>query len=415
MACRAAPRRRRRAPRGRAAAATRARGRARTGSATDRVQHAVAVGAAERRRGGRRSPRAPARSRARATSAGSTPFSARAGAGSPGWLATWPRAWTPRVGAAGDGERDRLAAHGAERLLEHSCTVRRPGWRAQPAKSVPSYSSSSRAARALPALARDDHQVVGADPQRAVVRLVAARARARASRARICAKSSAESASRAAASVGARVRERATNSSGESAFQSSVRRSISTSSREAARTARARSPRRPTPRGSGGSGSGGGRSAGRAANSSPMTPSGDPGGHARPCRPGRTTRNSSRGHDLGRGAIIAPKTEPDAVEARVLEGQLLGVGLDPLDLVALGLGARAAPLDHRRATRSEATTLAPSRAQASAKLPSPAATSSTSWPAETAHASHSVGRRRRELAREDGVVPEPPGHAPGAA
>jgi hypothetical protein len=39
---------------------------------------------------------------------------------------------------------------------------------------------------------------------------------------------------------------------------------------------------------------------------------------------------------------------------------------------------------------SEATTLAPSRAQASAKLPSPAATSSASWPAETAHASQSA-------------------------
>ena len=58
--------------------------------------------------------------------------------------------------------------------------------------------------------------------------------------------------------------------------------------------------------------------------------------------------------------------------------------------------------------RSEATTLAPSRAHAIAKFPSPAATSSTSWPADTAQASRERLGGRAERLGQLGVVAEPP-------
>ena len=57
---------------------------------------------------------------------------------------------------------------------------------------------------------------------------------------------------------------------------------------------------------------------------------------------------------------------------------------------------------------SEATTAAPSRAAASAKLPLPAATSSTSWPADTAQASHERRGGRLEQPRQVGVVAQAP-------
>ena len=52
--------------------------------------------------------------------------------------------------------------------------------------------------------------------------------------------------------------------------------------------------------------------------------------------------------------------------------------------------ARSLPRSISFGVRSEATTLAPSAAASSAKLPVPAPTSSTSCPAETAHASISA-------------------------
>ena len=78
------------------------------------------------------------------------------------------------------------------------------------------------------------------------------------------------------------------------------------------------------------------------------------------------------------------KSEEPAVGEKV-SGHVSSIGEES---VFVDLGAK-----------SEATTLAPSRAQASAKFPSPAATSSTSWPADTAQASASsraAGSRRCE-------------------
>src|SRR5688572_26716032 len=97
------------------------------------------------------------------------------GAGSPAWLATCPRACTPRSVRPAT-----LSATSRRRMVASAssstpCTVRAPGWRAQPANPEPSYSSSSRAVRALPALARDREQVVGLDAQRAVAGAVVAR------------------------------------------------------------------------------------------------------------------------------------------------------------------------------------------------------------------------------------------------
>ena len=48
------------------------------------------------------------------------------------------------VGAAGDGQLDRLAQDGRQAVSSSPCTVRSPGWRAQPRKPEPSYSMSSR-------------------------------------------------------------------------------------------------------------------------------------------------------------------------------------------------------------------------------------------------------------------------------
>ena len=69
-------------------------------------EHAVAVGAASARRGGRRSPPAPPRWRSTATSAGSSAFRLRSGAGSPAWLATCPTGVHAAVGPPGDGQLD---------------------------------------------------------------------------------------------------------------------------------------------------------------------------------------------------------------------------------------------------------------------------------------------------------------------
>ena len=91
----------------------------------------------------------------------------------------------------------------------------------------------------------------------------------------------------------------------------------------------------------------------------------------------------------GRGAKTAPNTEPTHSKLLVLERQLLRVGQHPLDVVALRTRAGAAGAPTIAGARSLATTEAPSLAHTSAKLPSPAATSSTSCPADTAQASQS--------------------------
>ena len=99
-----------------------------------------------------------------ATSTGRRPFSRWAGIGVPGWLATCPRACTPAsvrpatVSVTGSRAMVAMAASSV------SCTVRRPGWVAQPAKSVPSYSMSSRAAGSA-GPPRDDRDVRGRPPR----------------------------------------------------------------------------------------------------------------------------------------------------------------------------------------------------------------------------------------------------------
>ena len=270
------------------------------------------------RRGGRRSRPAPARSRARSRRRGSTPFSERARRR----VARVARHLAARVhaavGAAGHRQgAPRAAAPCASASSSTPCTVRRPGWRAQPANSEPSYSSSSRAARALPALARDDHHVLGLDPQRAVVGRVAALAAAPRSAAQLlvalgrerlpggghrrsaCALNSSANASRRLGRpderAGARTRR----------------------ARRAARAARAPWPRRPTPPAAAGPGRAA-RSARPTPNSSAMTPSGVQ-AVSPTVPPGRTTRNSSRAATSGRGARKAPNDGADAVEAGVLE------------------------------------------------------------------------------------------------
>ena len=60
------------------------------------------------------------------------------------------------------------------------------------------------------------------------------------------------------------------------------------------------------------------------------------------------TRSSSAAVFCWSGANIAPKIEIDDVEAAVLEGQVLGVGLDELDLEALGGRPLAAALEQGR-------------------------------------------------------------------
>ena len=103
--------------------------------------------------------------------AGSTPLRARAGAGSPSWLATWPRACTPASVRPATVSRTSRAQHPGQRLLQLALHRPQPGCRAQPANPQPSYSSSSRG-WSLAALARDDDEVLVVDRDAAVAGLV---------------------------------------------------------------------------------------------------------------------------------------------------------------------------------------------------------------------------------------------------
>ncbi len=89
------------------------------------------------------------RSRLAAASSGvrsERPGTAAQAVGSTSACATWPRAWTPAsvrpatVRRTGSGARSSVV-----RAVESSdSTARRPGWAAQPEKSVPSYARSRR-------------------------------------------------------------------------------------------------------------------------------------------------------------------------------------------------------------------------------------------------------------------------------
>ena len=127
-------------------------------------QHAVAIGAAggvatRVEAVGRRAPRRARRGRPAAGRSARAPARAR------------PRGWPPGRARAPRGRSGPATVSTTSRRSTVASassstpwTVRRPGWRAQPANSEPSYSSSSLAVSALPALARDDHQVLGVDP-----------------------------------------------------------------------------------------------------------------------------------------------------------------------------------------------------------------------------------------------------------
>ena len=83
-------------------------------------EHAIAVGARLRRRAGRRSPPARARSASTLTSSGSSPFSRAASTGSPGVAGHLPAGVHAAVGATRHGQPQRPAGDRLERVLEHS-------------------------------------------------------------------------------------------------------------------------------------------------------------------------------------------------------------------------------------------------------------------------------------------------------
>ena len=107
--------------------------------------------------------------------------------------------------------------------------------------------------------------------------------------------------------------------------------------------ARARAPRCPTAAGAGRRAGGGGANGPIVRNSPPIMPSGVQ--LSSPIvPPGRQTRTSSSAACWWCGANITPIADMTTSKRLVLERQVLGVGLDPLELEARGLGAaRARP------------------------------------------------------------------------
>ena len=102
--------------------------------------------------------------------------------------------------------------------------------------------------------------------------------------------------------------------------------------------------------------------------------------------PGLTTRNISSAATRGRGAIIAPNTEPTQSKRASSKGSS-SASASTHSMSTPSAAARSRPRATMPGAMSAATTLAPSSALKTAKLPSPAALSSTSWPADTAHRS----------------------------
>ena len=93
--------------------------------------------------------------------------------------------------------------------------------------------------------------------------------------------------------------------------------------------------------------------------------------------PGRTTRNISSATTRGRGAIIAPNTDPTHSNRPSSNGSS-SASATAHSMSKPSASERLRPFSTIPGARSDATTLAPSRAHSIAKLPSPAATSSTS-------------------------------------
>ena len=169
-----APRPSRRASaRGRQPQPVPARGRARTGSppAASRRGSGRCVSG---RRAGRRSRRPPARSPARARRRGSTPLRDSAVAGSPSWLATWPRACTPRSVRPATVRTASRAQHGRQRVLERLLHGPQPGL-ARPARELRAVVLDQEAgAQLYPRLRATISRYSGSSDHAAVVALVVA-------------------------------------------------------------------------------------------------------------------------------------------------------------------------------------------------------------------------------------------------
>ena len=359
------------------------------------------------RRGGRRSPRRPARSPSTRTSAGRTPVErvARERA-RPSWLATWPRACTP-ASVRPATVSDDLAPAGrvASAVSSSPCTVRSPGWRAQPAKPAAVVGDIEPGGQGLPALARDDQQVVesnttpplAAEPAPEHLEHVLAHLRRTSSRIE-----------RLAGGLLRRGRcpsRSPSASSGEAQPERAAsRRSELDRARPGPRSARGRCPPRPSRRGSGTSSGPAARTCARPRSSSARTAVRAASSPSRRFRPGRTTRNSSAADPLG------PRREHRAEDGAAQSkrpssnGQLLGVRLHPLDRRSPRPPCARVPSSTMRAEVGGHHARALARGRRAARLPLPAATSSTSWPAETAQASARARARRLELLRERRVV-----------
>ena len=302
---------------------------------------AVAVGARRWRRGGRRSRPARARSRARARRGGRLPFHAPSGSGSPAWLATWPSACTPasvRPATVSSAGSPRTVASTSSST---PCTVRWPGL-ARPARE-PRAVVLDEELRASAALAGDDEQVFALDPtepssawlnsldelpepaHRLVVALRAERLLDR------------PPAGRSSPSP-------TIIASTESNSNGTVRRSISSVPARPSKRSLHDVLDPPLDRR---------RNALRARDElveEAEHPAGEPVRHpvrhARRCSPAASTRNSSSRDTLGPRREHRAEDRRGAVEAVVLERQLLGVGLDPLESTP-SAAARSLPALHQ--------------------------------------------------------------------
>jgi hypothetical protein len=94
--------------------------------------------------------------------------------------------------------------------------------------------------------------------------------------------------------------------------------------------------------------------------------------------------------DVVPGRELHAEGGEDAVEAAVLEGQLLGVARDPLDLDA-ELVRRRRAVSNSSGVKSRAVTRARAADARSATFPVPVATSRTSWPGSIPTRSSSFG------------------------
>ena len=130
--------------------------------------------------------------------------------------------------------------------------------------------------------------------------------------------------------------------------------------------------------------------------------------------PGRVTRTASLRRDLVAGSELDAERREHHVEAAVLERQVLGVALDPVDLDAGGGGALASAVE-QLGREVEAGHARAELAARIATLPVPVARSSTSMPGLDRHPLEQVPRRHlvHDALGDAGVAPGGPGLAVG--